>query len=236
MVGGSSRIRPIQERLSRLFPGKTLNKSINPDEAVAYGATIQSAILNDDSDSKIQEMVLVDVTPLSLGIEIEGGLMSVIVPRNTSIPTEKKAYYTTTENNQTSVTVEIFQGERALTSENRVLGKFHLHGIPPCTRGLPKIRVAFKIDANGLLDISAEDEISGVEQKVIIDSSTTRLSKEEIEERIRQADINRHRDENKRQTINLYQKCQGVLRELRRILDDHQSHSKTCELPKTTLF
>lgn len=234
LVGGSTRLRAIQERLVKLFPGKTLNKSINPDEAVAYGATIQAAILGNETDSKIQEMVLVDVTPLSLGIETEGGLMSVIVPRNTSIPTEKRAYYTTTENNQTSVTVEIFQGERALTSENRVLGRFNLDGIPPYARGLPKIRVNFKIDANGLLDISAEDEISGVEQKVIIDSSTTRLSKEEIETRVKQAETNKREDEMARQIVNQYQKCYGILRELRRVLDDHSEHEWTQKLRQKT--
>ena len=224
LVGGSTRVRALQDMLLDLFPGKKLNKSINPDEAVAYGATIQSAILGIKGDeSKVKEMVLVDVTPLSLGIEIEGGLMSVIVPRNTSIPCIKKAYYTTTENNQTEVMVEIFQGERPLTRENKTLGRFYLTDIPPAVRGIPKIRVEFAINADGLLNISAIDEISGVKQRVVIDSSTTRVSAEEIERMVKDAEDKRVEDENRRQEITERQKLEESLKELRRVLEDRKN-------------
>lgn len=223
LVGGSTRIRALQDMLTTIFPNKRLNKSVNPDEAIAYGATVQAAILGVKNDeSAVKEMVLVDVTPLSLGIEIEGGLMSTIVPRNTSIPCVKRAYYSTTENNQTEVLVEIFQGERPLTRENKLLGRFHLTGIPPAVRGIPKIRVEFNINADGLFNISAIDEISNVKQNVIIDSSTTRISKEEIERMIKEAELSKEEDEKRRLEIGEYQKAVDKLKELRRVLEDRK--------------
>jgi len=183
MVGGSTRIPAVQEFVKKQFDGKELNKSVNPDEVVAAGAAIQGAVISGDKT----DILLLDVTPLSLGVETAGGIMTVMIPRNTTIPSGKKDTYTTAANNQTAVDVKVYQGERKMAEDNRLIGVFRLDNIPPAAKGIPKVDVAFDIDANGILNVSAKDQGTGREQSIVIQANTG-ISDDEIERMKREAE------------------------------------------------
>ena len=219
LVGGSTRIPVLQKMLSDYFNGKELNKSVNPDEAVAYGASIQASILNGDNEESTRNVLLIDVTPLSLGLETAGGIMTPLIKRNSSIPTKQSQTFSTYVDNQPGVLIQVFEGERQFTKDNNSLGKFQLEGIPPAPRGVPQIEVTFDVDTNGILNVSASDKSTGKSEKITIKNDKGRLSHEDIDRMVNDAEKYKEEDAKIKENVDAKNSLENMCYQLKSSFD-----------------